>query len=320
MTKLTRDRPAVYASEGSLRTVLTVLILFGVGCGLSLGLIHLDRRSFSAQNAGLRVGGIRRVVCLKPSVTETVFALGCGERVVGVSSFCEYPPEVKSLQRLGGVINPNYERLIALRADLVIFQGAFGRIAEFCRKRDIPYLRVEMDDLQTIDQAILDIGRRMNRSEKAEQLCLHIQDSLDAIARAVSHRERPRVFFSMFRNSGSFTSLTTVGPKGFLSELLDIAGCENIFDDVKQLYPQISKESLLKREPQIIIETLPREKFSPEIIQAMREDWLRFSDVPAVRTGRIYFVPEELLFIPGPRIHEAALVLAKIIHREAFDE
>ena len=173
------------------KTVLTVLLLFGVGCGLSLGLIHLDRRSFSAQNAGLRVGGIGRVVCLKPSVTETVFALGCGDQVVGVSSFCEYPPEVKSLKRLGGVINPNYERLIALKADLVIFQGAFGRIAEFCRKRDIPYLRVEMDDLQTINQAILDIGRRMNRSEKANALCLIIQKSLDAITEAIAGRQRP---------------------------------------------------------------------------------------------------------------------------------
>jgi len=307
------------------KTVLTVLILFGMGCVLSMGLLHLDRRSYSAHYEGARIegndsAGIGRIVCLKPSVTETVFALGCGDRVVGVSSFCEYPPEAKSRPRLGGVINPNYERLIALRADLVIYQGAFGKIAEFCRKWDIPHLRVDMDDLQTIDQAIMDIGRRLNRTEKANALCSEIQDSLDAIAKAVSHRDRPRVFFSMFRTTGSFTSLTTVGPKGFLSELLDIAGCENIFDDVKQLYPQISKESLLKREPQIIIETLPREKFSPETIKKMRNDWLMFSDVPAVREGRIYFVPEELLFIPGPRIHEAALVLAKIIHPEAFDE
>ena len=120
--------------------------------------------------------------------------------------------------------------------------------------------------------------------------------------------------------TGSFTSLTTVGPNGFLAELLEIAGGENIFDDVDQLYPQISKESLLKREPQIIIEAVPREKFSPETIQEMRDDWLTFWDVPAVREGRVYFVPEELLFIPGPRIHEAGLVLAKLIHPEAFDE
>ena len=302
------------------RTILTVLLLFAAGCGLSYGLLQLDRRSFSAHYGGAGGWDDRRIICLKPSVTETVFALGCGEQVVGVSSFCEYPPEVKEKERLGGVINPNFERLIALQPDLVIFQGVFGDIAAFCRKRDIAHLRVEMDDLQTTYKAIRDIGLQLNRVDRADQLCSHIRSSLERTAQAVRGRGRPRVFFSMFRNTGSFTSLTTVGPHGFLSELLEIAGGDNIFDDVEQRYSQISKESLLKRQPQIIVETLPREKFSPQTITDMRDDWLMFPEVPAVRQGRVYFVPEELLFIPGPRIHEAGLALAKLIHPEAFDE
>jgi len=118
--KVSGIRSAFYASEGDWRSVSAVLMLFGWGSGLSLGFLHLDHRSFSAYNGGAGIGakdsrGVGRIVCLKPSVTETIFALGCGERVVGVSSFCEYPPEAKSRPRLGGVINPNYERLIALR-------------------------------------------------------------------------------------------------------------------------------------------------------------------------------------------------------------
>lgn len=297
-----------------LKTTAVALILFLLGCLLAWAMenpVATDSTATSPAN---------RIICLSPSIVEIVYGLDQGHRIVGVSDYCVHPPDAKSKPLVGGYINPNFERILALQPDLIIFQGKHERIDAFCQKKNVPWLQLKMDNFETTFRAIKSIGEKLGCIEQAAGLRAKIELECEQIRKAVSGRERPRVFLSLFRSRGSFVTLTTVGPNTFLHELLDIAGGENVFSDVKQLYPEISKEALLKREPQIIIEIQPVAQVAPEGDSPLAADWLQLAGMPAVKDQRIYSVPGEDVLFQGPRMGQTALQMALLIFPEAFDE
>ncbi len=262
----------------------------------------------------------RRIVCMTPSVTESVFALGGGERVVGVTDFCDYPPQAAQKEKLGGFFNPNFERLLSIKPDLIISQGKSEKITRFCQKENIPLLYVQMSDIDVIFNDLTLLGQILGCPEQAQKLCDDIRQTFNQIKTALADQPRPRVFLSLYRSTGFLNGLTTAGGQTFLSELISCAGAENIFDDLARSYPQISYESLLKRQPQIIIETFPGLELSDDRKRQMLQDWQTLGALPAVKNDRIYFVPESTLLKPGPRIGQAAAYLAQLIHPEVFGE
>ncbi len=277
----------------------------------------------AGQNSTDRVTIPQRIVCMSPSITEIVFALGGEDRVVGVSNFCLYPPQAKKKPKLGGFLNPNFEQLIALDPDLVIVQGVSEKITRFCQQEDIELLRVQVDDVESIRNDIEVLGRKLGCPERGKQLSFEISRALDDIKMRLAQCEPRKVFFSLYRTTGSMSGLTTVGADTFISELIGICGGENIFNDVGIRYPQISKESLLKRAPQIIIEPISTENLSPQYREQVIGDWRDFFAGFAgdsTEGPRIYLPASEALLIPGPRIVQAAAMLAKMIHPEVFGE
>lgn len=298
------------------KTLIAFLILTGIGTVISL---LLDRTDSSETRPG-HTGTPRRIICMSPAITELVFSLGRGDYVVGVSDFCTWPAETSQKDKIGGAFNPNLEKLLSLAPDLIIIQGRCEKVTRFCRRKNISLLQVEVSNIETIYNDLNLLGRKLNCAERAEQLCTEIRQTLWEIkAKAAKHRKR-RVFFSLGRTSGSLIGLTTIGGKTFISELIDIAGGENIFADIEQPYPRISKETLLKRAPEIIIEAHPGRVLSPEEQQRLKRDWQAFASLPAVRDGQIRFLTEEYLLIPGPRICQTARLLARCIHPEVFSD
>jgi len=296
--------------------ILVSILLFGVGVLFSL-LLHNRPAEIKRRPRQLFP---QRIVCLTPSITETVFALGCGDRVVGVTDYCNYPPEARQKVRLGGFFNPNFERLIVLNPDLVISQGHSEKITQFCRREDINLLRLDTSNIESIYQSISLLGRELGCPERARQLCYDIRTSLERISKQLANRPRRRVFFSLYRTTGTMSGVSTVGGGTFISELISVAGGSSIFDDVSLAYPQISQESLFKRRPEVIIEPLSAPFLSENYRRERLRDWQKFSELPAVRNGQIYFPPLDSLLIPGPRIGPAAAALARMIHPEVFGE
>ena len=263
-----------------------------------------------------------RIVCLTPSVTEAVFALGAGDRVVGVTDFCT-EPAAEGKVRLGGIFNPNFERLVSLRPDLVIVQGRAAQVAPFCRELRIPMVTVENHDVAGVLGDLRMLGEVLDCREEATTLCGGIEAQLAAVRRAVKDRPKRRVFLSLYRTGGSLTSLTTATDGTYLGELIRLGGGENVFGDLRQDYPQVSKEALLRRGVEVIIEPTGSGATSAEEEAQRRTDWRRLgpgSAVPAVETGRIYFPRADILLKPGPRLGEAARAMGELIHPEAFDE
>jgi len=305
------------------RKLWLILILFSAGALLSF-LIYSEgennpRESFtSLKKDGQKPVGVfpQRIVCLAPSVAEAVFALGCGGRVVGVSSFCDYPPQAREKLNLGGYINPDFERLLAVQPDLVIIQGKFEKVVRFCRRNNIDLLQVEMSDIKTIEQDLRAIGATLGCGEQAEKLCDRINGQLKQIQLKLAGVKKKRVFLSLFRQPGSLKGLSTAGGNTFLSELIEIAGGENIFADVCQDYPTVSKESLIKRQPEVILEPCRQGELSAEQMNRSRLDWQILPALPAVKNGEIHFLKENDLLKPGPRVAQAAVLLAGILHPE----
>jgi len=300
---------------------ILVLGFLAFGAMLAIVSTQLESRFVSQHNTtpvpGRRVRS-RRIVCLAPNVTETVFALGAGDRVVGVTDFCEYPPAAREKTRVGGPVHPSIERITVLRPDLLLAQLPNARVMSYCREHQVPFIALEMRTIAGVRAGILRLGDALECRQTARDLVESIDRDLDAVRSTVQNRPRPRVLITIGRRAGDLSGVYTIGPGSFLDELLAIAGGDNIFDDARRPYPEAGKEAIQRRAPEIIIETLPGMRLTARLQDALIRDWQALSGVPAVRTKRVFFVSDPAVQIPGPRLVRTAERLARICHPDAF--
>lgn len=258
-----------------------------------------------------------RIICGSPAVTEWVFALGAGHQVVGVNDYTSFPPEALERPRIGGWINPNRERLLMLRPDLILTQGEHEALHAFATQYDIRFESLALDTLEDVFQGIQTLAARLNVSEQGETLMEQLRSDLSDITRRIARQPPQRVLLIFNREAGSLTGLTTVGPGSFLGDLLSLAGGINLFEDTLGAYPQISKESILMRKPDVILELRPG--MAPDDMESLRQDWNALRGIPAVEQNRVHFLTDDFLLIPGSRIAETARKLARTIHPECFE-
>lgn len=237
---------------------------------------------------------------------------------MGVSAFSSYPPQARETTNIGGIFNPNRERITTLRPDLIITQGKHEAMAKLCREQDIRFLSVKIDSLADIPQAVTFLGKELQAEEKAAAVAQKLVRELASIRERTQSLPKKKVFLTLGHTPGDLMGLMTTGPGTFLNELITIAGGENIFNDAAGDYPHISKEALVMRQPEIIIEVFP-EGFTANNRSLLRQDWDRLASLPAVKAGNIHFLSDDYLLIPGIRITQTAEKLAKIFHPEVFE-
>jgi len=257
------------------------------------------------------------IVTLAPNHTETVFALDQGARVVGVSSYCDYPPEVTQLPRLGGYFDPELEKIALLGPEMIIVPGDSPKVSQFAAMKGIRVLNVNMDSLETIDKGIETIGKALACEDKAGALRQRIKGELDAVRAAVASKPRPKVLILHTRTNHDFNSLQSVGGPSFVSELVDVAGGDNIFKDNSKNYLEASKESVVVQAPDVIIEFHAGEPLTEAEKAAFVADWTQFATLPAVKNNRIYLFMESFGLRPGPRVAMTARRLATFLHPDA---
>jgi iron complex transport system substrate-binding protein len=289
------------------RTGFYAFLLFAISC-MSAGC----GGDVTQKTDGEREG----IITFAPSITETVFALGEGGRVVGVTNFCNYPPEAAELPRVGDVLNPNLEKLTALQPALVILPGpsSTAKVAQWADRLGITTVNGYMDDLETIRSGTLDIGNALGARPAAEKLIADMDAELDAIRTRVAGLDRPKVLLVPTRDSHRLDTIFSVGRESFLSELLVIAGGENILADSTEPYVEASKETLVVRAPDVIIEIHSGAAITEDEAQAYRDDWKALPTLPAVKANRVYILTEDYLLIPGPRVPLIARRFAECIH------
>lgn len=278
----------------------------------SLAFQEVAAHSASAQGAPAG-----RIVSLVPALTEILFAIGAGPQVVGVSSFDEYPAEVGRLPRVGALIDPDTERILALRPDLVISYGSQSELQTQLARVGSRVYSYRHGGIQTVLDTIAELGGATGHRTGAAALVDSIRAQLDAVRASVAGRRRPRTLLVFGRQVGSLREVYASGGVGFLHEMLEIAGGQNVYADLARESVQPSVEMLLASAPDVILEVR-----ATGLIDAREDEerrvWLALSSVPAVRTRRIHLLSGDYLVVPGPRLAQATEAIARALHPDAF--
>lgn len=260
----------------------------------------------------------KRIVSLVPALTEMLFAIGAGSQVAAVSSFDEFPPEVKRLPRVGALLDPDTERILALRPDLVVIYGSQTDLQSQFARVSVPTFVYRHGGIDTILESIRDLGAATGHDAAAVTLVGELQGRLQQVRARVKGRARPRVLLVFERQPRTLREVYASGGRGFLHEMLDIAGGQNVFADMARESVQPSTETILARAPEIILEVRAEGLIAARDVANEREVWATLSSVPAVRDKRIHFLSGDYLVVPGPRFAQATEALAKVLHPDAF--
>ena len=259
----------------------------------------------------------QRIISLIPAVTEILFAIGAGPQVVAVSSFDEYPPEVKNLQRVGALLDPDLERILSLRPDLVVVYGSQLDLMKQLDRAGIPAYNYRHAALPDVSRTIREVGDRIGHAAEAEALIKKIDAQMTSIRQRVSGRSRPRTMLVVGREIGALRGIYASGGYGFLHDMLEAAGGDDVFADVKRESVQATTELILARKPEVILEIRAGAAEAGPIASEIAV-WRALASVPAVRNGRVQFIVDQRTVVPGPRIAEGTELLARALHPEAF--
>ena len=260
----------------------------------------------------------QRIVTMAPSVTETVFALGLGDRVVGVSEYCKYPPEALDKPRVGGLLNPNFERIVGLRPDAVLLLESSVQDPSVFRKLQIPVLQVNHLSVDGILASIEQVGTACGADAKAEGIVADIRRRLDRIAEKTAGRHPPRVMVAIDRTlgAGSLQDVYITGGDGHIDRIIELAGGRNAYPDSRARFPVVSQEGILQINPDVIIDLAYGLAGKDADEATIRADWQCLAEVDAVRHDRVYLIADDFATVPGPRFILFVEKLARLLHPE----
>jgi iron complex transport system substrate-binding protein len=256
----------------------------------------------------------RRIISLVPATTEMLYAIGAGNRVVGVGNYDRYPPDVEKLPRLGGLLDPNIEQLIALKPDLVIVYDTQAELTRQLQRANIAFWGYSIKDLADVTATLRALGTRIGLGSEAAAAAADIEARLQRVRSRVSGRPRPKTLLLFGREAGTLRGINASGGYGFLHDLLELAGGNDVLADVKQAAVSMSTEMVLARAPEVIIELHYGEPLPAARIDSERRVWSALPSIPAVRSGRITLLTGDEFVVPGPRVTLAAERLANVIH------
>ncbi|HTI39015.1 MAG TPA: helical backbone metal receptor [Vicinamibacterales bacterium] len=263
----------------------------------------------------IRASAPSRVISLVPAATEMLFAIGAGPQVVGVGSYDNYPPETARLPRVGALLDPDIERILSLRPDLAIIYDTQTDLARQLQRAGIATFDYHHAGIADVTETLRRLGFRTGHTSEAERVASTVENGLARIRTAVAGLPRPKTLLVFGRERLALRGIYASGGVGFLDDMLSIAGGENVFADVKQQSVQASTETVIARQPEAIVEIHSADApLGHEAIQEEIRTWSILASVPAVRTGRIYYLVDDRLVIPGPRIAEGTRLIAAVLH------
>jgi cobalamin transport system substrate-binding protein len=252
----------------------------------------------------------KRLVSLAPSVTETLYALGLGGRIVGDTDYCDYPSEAAQKPHVGAVLDPSVEKIVALKPDLVIGSAEANRreIAEQLAKLGIPLYGLSDHTMADVLKSIRDLGALLGCPGQAGALATALEQRIETVERRVAAAPKPRVLFVTW-----YEPLITVGRQNFIADVIRRAGGASIAEDLSGEWPRLSLEAVLERDPDVIL--VPQsQSFSPTLDKFRQLPGWR--SLAAVNGGRVYRVPDTIIH-PSPRLVDALEAVAQLLHPDA---
>jgi len=274
--------------------------------------------AIQGQNFDLDEAPLKRIISLSPNITEILFDLGLGEKIVGVTNYCNYPEKAQKIARVGGYLDPNFEAIVSLKPDVVIILPEQENVKNFLTELDVIYLEVNNKTISDIFKGIKTIGAQFGRTKRAEKLVAALQASIDRVKSKTATCSKPTVLISVGRtlSAGMLADIFVAGKNTYFDELIKLAGGKNVIEMETLSYPLISAEGIINLNPDIILDfATDFEKYKLTADQ-VKQDWLCLPQVKAVRNNRVYVLGQSYAVIPGPRFIELLAQLVTIVHPE----
>lgn len=260
----------------------------------------------------------QRIVSLAPSLTETLFALGVGDRVVGVTRYCAYPPEVRNLPVIGGHLDPSFEAIVALEPDLVVLIPSGEANARRLEALGVPVLQIDQHDVHSVLESISVVAAACGVDDAGERLRADVERRLAAVSAVVKSAPRPRTAVVVGHDIGGgvVRSVWVAGPDTFYSGVLENAGGVNAVEDGLVRYPEFSREGLAALDPDVVLDVVAGVEERSLEIDEIIEGWRRLTELRAVREDRVRVLEGDLMVVPGPRLPEMVREVAMSLHPE----
>jgi cobalamin transport system substrate-binding protein len=302
-----------FRTSAKLPIACALLLLSTLACKQIPSWAHGPATRQLTDDAGRRVSlpaRVNRVISLAPNLTEIVFAVGAGDRLVGRTTYCDYPPEAKAVTEIGDTLHPNLERIIALKPQVVLVSTA-SQLEVFTHQlenQNIAVFVTDPHDLEGVFRSIEQIGDILGQRNRAQSVVQKLRERAYVVEQAVNFYQPVRVFYQL-----SAEPLYTAGHDAFVTDLMRRAGAVSVTADVPGAWPKYSSESALAAKPDAII--LPTGGSmgagNSEVAEALRES-------PAAKAGRVYKINDDHLVRPGPRAIDGLEEMARALHPDAF--
>ena len=256
-------------------------------------------------------GQPQRIVSLAPSITEILYYLGLGDRVVGVTQFSYYPPEATLKPKVGSYVDVNVEKILTLSPDLVIGtkDGNEAEKVYLLEEAGIDVFIINPRNVRQAVETVATVGHLCGISEKGAVLSLQLSKRVDDIIAKIRGRKKPLVFLQI-----NLKPIMTVNRNTYINDLIELAGGENIAKDEPITYPRISLEEVIQRKAEVIIITSMERDGQ---FEEAKVEWQRWTTIPAVKNGRVHLVNSDIIDRPSPRVVEGLEALARVLHPEA---
>jgi len=271
--------------------------------------------------AGLVYGQApKRIVSTAPSITELIYALGLGDRVVGVDRFSRYPADALKKPKIGDYSNPNLETIASLRPDLVIIPTNPVKLADRLTTLRLKVLEIDQESIAKLYASFRIVGQATGAVPEAAKLTATVRDQLEAVRARAAPLKKTRMMFVVGRTPNRLDGLIVVGQASYLNEIIALAGGENVFRDAVASYPTVSLEEVLARNPDVIID-MGDMADTVGVTDAHKRQvtslWERLASLSAVKQHRVHPVASDVYVVPGPRVVDAAKAFFEMLHPEA---
>jgi len=263
----------------------------------------------------------QRIISLVPAVTEMLVAIGAGRKLVGIGSFGKLPPSLDNVPRVGGLLDPNTERILKLRADLVILYATQTDLREQLVHATVPVFDYSHTGLSDITDTLRAIGQRTGHLQESKLLARKIDSELESVHNRVRGRNRPRTLLVFDRQPLSLRSMYASGGVGFLHDMLVVAGGNNVLGNIERQAVQLTTELILSTAPEVIIELrYGRDQIEADQLKHELNSWHPLASLEAVKSGRLYLLESADIVIPGPQTAIGTEKLARVLHPDAFQQ
>jgi iron complex transport system substrate-binding protein len=241
----------------------------------------------------------QRVISLSPNLTEMIYDLGAQDRLVGDTDFCKFPPEAEKKEKIGGWVNPNFEKIVSLKPDLVVALKFHDKAVNTLKKLNIPVIIYNCDSVEDILETYTQLGEKLGCEAKAKTARQALEKRLAKVKLKGKGQKPLSVLFVVGRTPGTLNQIYGVGPQTFVDELIQMAGGVNVLHDSKTGYPLVSKEELIQRNPDVIIDSVLSHEMKARKLEKS-STWDQMPVLQAVTKHHVYYFLDQDFLIPGP--------------------